>query len=121
MNIALWIVQVLLALLFIGAGGLKLFAYEKYKAVSEKKGPSGITRGLAGFIGVAELAGALGLVLPKALNVVPWLAAWAAFGLATDMLLAVIYHLRHREPPLPAALLLVLAAFLSLGRFSHWG
>jgi hypothetical protein len=38
MNTALWIVQVLLGLVFIAAGGMKVFAYEKYKAMSEKNG-----------------------------------------------------------------------------------
>jgi hypothetical protein len=36
----------LLALAFIAAGAMKLFAYEKYKTMSEKKGPTGLTRGL---------------------------------------------------------------------------
>jgi hypothetical protein len=58
------IVQGLLALAFIAVGAMKLFAYEKYKAQSEKNGPTGITRGLTTFIGVAELAGGLGIVLP---------------------------------------------------------
>ena len=59
MNVALWIVQGLLAFAFIAAGAMKLFAYEKYKAMSEKQnGPSGLTRGLISFIGVAELTGA---------------------------------------------------------------
>jgi len=47
---------------------MKLFAYEKFKARSEKKGPTGITRGLAAFIGVAEVAGGIGIVLPMATN-----------------------------------------------------
>jgi DoxX-like family len=63
MNASLWAVQILLALAFIAAGGMKVFAYEKYKAMSEKKGPSNITRGLTTFIGIAELAGAFGVVL----------------------------------------------------------
>ena len=67
MNVALWIVQGLLAFAFIAAGAMKLFAYEKYKATSEKQnGPNGLTRGLISFIGVAELAGAIGIVLPMA-------------------------------------------------------
>jgi hypothetical protein len=120
MNIALWVTQVPLALLFIGAGGIKVFAYERYKAVSERRGPSGITRGLAGFIGTAELVGAVGLVVPLAVHFAWWLAAWAALGLATVMLLAVIYHSPRRQPPMPSAALLVLAVLLALGRLSHW-
>jgi uncharacterized membrane protein YphA (DoxX/SURF4 family) len=55
MNLALWIVQGLLAFAFIAAGAMKLFAYEKYKAMSEKQnGPSGLTRGLISSIGVGS-------------------------------------------------------------------
>lgn len=119
MNLALWIVQVLLALAFIAAGRMKLFAYEKYKAMSEKNGPSSLTRGLTTFIGVAELAGGFGVVLPLATGVAPWLSAVAAVGLATVMLLAVGYHVRRRESPAAPAILFALAAFVSLGRLSH--
>jgi hypothetical protein len=47
---ALWIVQGLLAFAFVAAGGMKVFAYEKYKATSEKNGPSGLTRGLVSLV-----------------------------------------------------------------------
>ena len=63
MNIALWVVQVLLGVAFIAAGGMKVFAYEKYKTMSEKNGPSGLNHGLVTFIGLSEIAGAVGIVL----------------------------------------------------------
>jgi hypothetical protein len=84
MNLTLWIVQGLLAFAFIAVGSLKLFAYEKFKAQSEKKGPVGITRGLAAFIGAAEIVGGLGIVLPMATNIVPALSLWAALGLSNS-------------------------------------
>jgi uncharacterized membrane protein YphA (DoxX/SURF4 family) len=121
MNVALWVAQVLLALAFIAAGGMKVFAYEKYKAMSEKNGPSGITRGRATFIGISELAGAFGVVLPMATGIAPWLSAWAAAGLAIIMLFAIVYHVRRREPPAVPAILFGLALFVAIGRFSHWG
>ena len=121
MNGALWVVQVLLALAFIAAGGMKVFAYEKYKAMSEKKGPSRLTHGLTTFIGICELAGAFGVVLPMATGIAPWLSAWAAIGLATVMLLAIGYHVSRREPPVVPAILFTLAVFVSVGRLSHWG
>src|SRR6266481_5471141 len=97
MKLALWIVQGLLAFAFIAAGAMKLFAYEKYKSMSEKQnGPGGLTRGLISFIGVAELTGAIGIVLPMAAGVAPWLSIWAAVGLATIMLLAMGFHVRRR-------------------------
>jgi uncharacterized membrane protein YphA (DoxX/SURF4 family) len=110
----------LLAFAFIAAGGMKLFAYEKYKTQSEKNGPSGISRGLVTFIGVAEIAGSLGIVLPMATNTAPWLSLWAAVGLSTIMLLAIVFHLRRHESPAAPAILFLLAAFVVFGRFSHW-
>ena len=119
MNVTLSIIQGVLAFAFIAAGGMKLFAYEKYKIQSEKNGPSGITRGLATFIGIAEIAGGLGVVLPMAANIAPWLSPWAAVGLATIMLLAIGFHVRRHESPVAPVILLLLAAFVVFGRFSH--
>jgi uncharacterized membrane protein YphA (DoxX/SURF4 family) len=119
MNVALWIVQGLLAFAFIASGSMKLFAYEKYEKQSEKSGKTGITRGLAAFIGISEIAGALGIVLPMAINIAPRLSPWAAVGLATIMLLAIVFHLRRHESPLPALILFLLAAFVVYGRFSN--
>jgi DoxX-like family len=76
---------------------MKLFAYEKYKALSEKNGPTGITRGLGNIIGIAELAGGLGIVLPMETNIAPSLSPWAAVGLSTITLLAIGFHLRRHE------------------------
>ena len=121
MNVTLWVVQVLLALVFIASGGMKVFAYQKYKAMSEKNGPSGMSRGLVIFIGISELAGAFGVVIPMATGIAPWLSAWAAVGLAVVMLLAIGYHVRRREPPGAPAILFAMAVFVSLGRLSHWG
>jgi hypothetical protein len=49
MNVTLWIVRGPLAFAFIAVDTMKLFAYEKFKARSEKKGPTGITRDLAAY------------------------------------------------------------------------
>jgi uncharacterized membrane protein len=119
MNITLWIVQGLLAFAFIAFGAMKLFAYEKFKAQSEKNGPNGISRGLVIFIGVAELAGGIGIVPPMAANIAPSVSSWAAVGIATIMLLAIRFHLcRHKSASVPIVLFL-LALFVAVGRFSH--
>jgi DoxX-like family len=120
MNLTLWIAQGILAFAFIAIGSMKVFAYDKYKALSEKNGPTGVTRGLAGFIGGAELAGAFGIVLPMATHVIPWLSPLPAAGLATIMLLAIGFHLRRHESPAAPSILFLLAAFVTWGRFSHW-
>ena len=121
MNVALWIVQGLLAFAFIAAGAMKVFANEKDKAMSEKKsGPTGPSRGLITFIGMAEIAGSLGIVLPMATNIAPWLSPWAAVGLAIIMLLAIGFHVRRHESVAVPVILFLLAGFVVFGRFSHW-
>ena len=120
MNIALWAIQLLLGVAFIAAGGMKVFAYEKYRTMSEKNGPSGLNPGLVTFIGLSEIAGAVGTAVPMAVNVVPWLSPAAAAGLATVMLLAVFYHVRRHEPPTAPGMLFLLALFVAVGRFAHW-
>ena len=121
MNVALWIVQGLLAFAFIAAGGMKLFAYKKYNAMSEEKnGQTSLSRGLITFIGMAEIAGSLGIVLPMATNIAPWLSPWAAIGLAIIMLLAIGFHVRRHESVAVPVILFLLAGFVVFGRFSHW-
>jgi hypothetical protein len=58
-------------------------------------------------IGIAEMAGAAGLVLPGVTGVAPWITAVAAAGLSVLMIAATIFHVRRSEP---IALNLVLAA-----------
>jgi uncharacterized membrane protein YphA (DoxX/SURF4 family) len=119
MNVALWIVQGILSIMFLMAGGMKLFAYEKYKESAEKKsvgrGP-GVSRGLTTFIGICEVAGGIGLILPMATGVAPSLTTLAALGLGIIMVLATIYHLRRKEPAFVPIGLLVLAALVVVGR-----
>jgi len=119
MNVALWIVQGILSIMFLMAGGMKLFAYEKYKESAEKKsgghGP-GVSRGLTTFIGICEVAGGIGLILPMATGIAPSLTTLAALGLGIIMVLATIYHLRRKEPAFVPIGLLVLAALVVVGR-----
>src|SRR5260370_9697275 len=82
MNLALWVAQGILAFVFIAAGGMKLLAYQKYRAMLEKTGPTTLTRGTITLIGIVELAGAGGVVLPVAANIAPCLSLWSASGLA---------------------------------------
>jgi putative oxidoreductase len=70
------------------------------------------------FIGVAELAGGLGLILPAATRIRPMLTPLAALGLATIMTLAFVFHIQRGEwDALPVnAVLGALAAFVAWGR-----
>jgi hypothetical protein len=112
LHMGLWIVQGLLGLAFLGAGSMKL------TAPVEALAQMGIPGGLARFIGVAEVAGALGVVLPAATRVKPWLTPLAATGLATVMVLAAGFHIMRGEAShLGAPLVLgALAAFVAWGR-----
>ncbi len=115
MKIALWIVQILLALVFIASGSMKLFAFDQFAASAPALADQ---RGLVTFIGIAELAGALGLILPRLLGILPVLTTWAAVGLATIMVLATGFHLSRGEVShaVVTVILLVLAAFVIYGR-----
>ena len=119
MNLALWIAQGLLSAAFLMAGGMKVFAYEKYRKQAEAQSPAkgpGISKGLTTFIGISELAGALGLIVPLATHTAPILTPLAALGLAIIMILAVGFHLRRKEPATAAAVLLILSVFVTVGR-----
>ena len=114
MNIGLWIVQGILCVMFLGAGGMKVFAYPKY--VKSVGGQLNLSRGLVTFIGISELAGALGLILPMASGIAPMLTPLAAAGLAIIMLLATGFHLKRKEPAYMTVVLLLLSGFVAWGR-----
>jgi len=114
MNIALWFVQGLLCVAFLGSGGLKVFAYRKY--LESVGGKLGLSKGLVTFIGISELAGALGIILPMATGIAPILTTLAAVGLGIIMLLATGFHLKRKEPAYATLALLILAGFVAVGR-----
>ena len=76
MNVALWIIQALLAALFIFGGGMKLVL-----PLDKLTGPVPMPGMFLRFIGVCELLGGLGLILPSLLRIRPGLTPLAAVGL----------------------------------------
>ncbi|MBB6669500.1 DoxX family protein [Cohnella nanjingensis] len=116
MNIALWIVQGVLALLFMLAGSMKAFQYEKAKAAMPWVKDS--SKGLVTFIGVSELLGGLALVIPFAMGILPSLTPIAAIALAVVMLLAAFFHLKRKEYQGAGVnvILLAFAVFVAIGR-----
>jgi uncharacterized membrane protein YphA (DoxX/SURF4 family) len=114
MIIALWIVQALLAALFLFAGGTKLVLPIE-QMTAEIPMPGVFLR----FIGVAEVLGALGLILPGLLRIRPGLTPLAAAGLAVIMIGAVVVSLA--TGPLALALIPLavglLAAFVAYARW----
>jgi uncharacterized membrane protein YphA (DoxX/SURF4 family) len=118
MNIALWVVQGLLAFVFLMSGQMKVFSYGKYKAMTGAHAPS---KGLTAFIGISELAGAIGVVLPWATGVLPILTPIAAAALAVVMVLSLGFHAMYKDPAgkyVPALVLLVLSVVVAYGRFA---
>ena len=115
-NIALWIAQVLLALLFGFGGGSKLFTpiADLAKNAEWIRDLPALVR----FIGLAEFAGALGMILPAATRIKPGLVIWAAYGLATIMILATGFHVVRGEFAFtPITVLIgVVAGFVAWGR-----
>lgn len=122
MNIVLWIIQILLAAAFGMAGFTKLS--QPIEALSGMMPwvtamPALVVR----FIGVAEVAGALGLILPRATKIQPQLTAYAGVGLALVMLLAALFHASRGEfgTIAPSVVLFVLSVFVAYGRWPGRG
>jgi len=117
MNIALWIVQGLLALVMLGAGTMKA-ASPKTKLVANPHmaWASDFSAGQIKMIGLAEIAGAVGLLAPWATHILPVLTPVAAACLAVIMLGAVRTHLVRKEPWAPPLVLAALCAFVAIGR-----
>jgi len=113
-NYALWIVQGLLALLFLFAGGVKLvLPLETLAAQMPVPGP------FVRFIGVAEVLGAMGLILPGLVRIRPGLTPLAAAGLVIIMIGATVLTLVSgggAQALIPLAVGL-LAAFVAYGRW----
>lgn len=93
LNIVLWSVQGFLALFFLAAGAPKLIG----RGIERWTGFSDLDRPLVVFIGISEILGAVGLVLPMATRVLPWLTPLAAAGLGIIVLMAAGFHLRANE------------------------
>lgn len=123
MNTVLWILQIVLALVFSGAGAMKLL-----------QPPEKLARSVGGWVentpatalkalGAAELAGAVGVVAPAATGIAPLLTPVAAAGLAAVMVGAVVVHARRGEYANVAVnvVLAVAAVVVAWGRLGSGG
>jgi DoxX-like family len=114
MTYALWIVQGLLALIFLFAGGTKLVL-----PLEALAGDVPLPGWFIRFIGVAEVLGALGLILPGLLHIRPGLTPLAAAGLVLIMIGATVLTLASGTVASALFPLVVglLAAFVVYGRW----
>jgi hypothetical protein len=117
LNTTLWILQALLAFVFVGAGAMKLLT-PKARLVEKGQGwASELSGSQVKLIGAAELLGGIGLVVPWATATLPGLTPIAAAALVLLMGGAALTHVRRKEPPAPPIVLAVLAAIVAIGRF----
>jgi len=117
MNIALWVLQGLLAFVMLGAGGMKVASPKAKLVANPKMGwAKDFTEAQIKLIGLAEVLGAVGLIVPWATHILPVLTPIAAACLAVIMVGAGVVHLRRKESPMPIVLA-VLCAVVAVGRF----
>lgn len=118
MAIVLWVVQGVLAAMFLMAGTMKMF---RAKETLRPQMPWVEDLPVWGVkvIGALEFAAALGLILPMVTGIFPWLTPLAASGLVLIMLGAMVLHTRRKEPQGIAInfVFLALALFVAYGRF----
>ena len=116
LNIALWVLQVLLACFFVMVGNSHaLMPFEQI--APQAPWMNDVPRWLSLFIGYAEIAGGLGLVIPAATRMAPWLTPLAAVGLATIMILAIVFHVLKGE----TGVIWIHALLASLALIIAWG
>ncbi len=116
MNTALWVMQWLVGVVMVLTGALKLFT-PRLKLAEKFKWAATWTDTNVKLLGLAEVLGGAGLVLPWQLAIVPVLTPIAAIALAILMAGAVKTHLDLKEPFIPPAVLGVLCIVIALGRF----
>ncbi|MBI5822782.1 MAG: DoxX family protein [Chloroflexi bacterium] len=121
MNIALWIIQGLLAAMYLMAGSMKAFQPAKVRENPQMTWAKNRSDVFIRFVGTSELLGALGLILPLITGILPWLTVLAAVGLTLIQLLAIFTeHLPKKEfNVIPVNIvLLALAVFVTIGRWT---
>lgn len=117
MNLTLWIIQGLLAFVFAASGALKV-TQPREKLAKQTPYVEDFSPRILKWIGVLEVLGAVGLLIPLASGIQPWLTTLAAAGLGLTMIGAMATHLRRTEYPNLAlnVVLFLLAITIVLGR-----
>ena len=116
MNILLWVLQVLAALLYVSSGAMKVFLFDKISHDVPSFGA--LPRKAWTTLGIVELACAVGLIVPAAIHWQPMLTVLAAAALAVESLVFIWVHVKYREiaPTILSGVLGLLVAFIAYGR-----
>lgn len=99
MTFILWIINIALAVTFVGSGLMKISRAKENLVESGLEWADSYSDTAVKLIGAVEFLGALGLILPKALDIAPVLTPVAAVCLTVVMIGAVTTHIRRREFP----------------------
>lgn len=118
MDVVIWILQAVLALAFLGAGGMKLVRPKSALVSSGMGWASDFSDGAVKAIGAVEVLGAIGLVVPWLTGILPVLTPLAALGLGLIMIGAVVVHVRRKEMFVPPLVLAVLSLVVAVVRFA---
>ncbi len=118
MNSLLWILQGLLALVFLITGAIKIIR-PKEQLVAQMGWVEEVSQPVVRLIGFVEILGAVGLILPSLTGIMPWLTPLAAAGLALTMVGAALTNYRRKELPMIGlnSVLLVMILIVAVGRF----
>ena len=118
MNILLWVLQILGALLYGASGIMKVFMFDKISGDVPSFGA--LPRQAWTALGIVELVCVVGLVVPMAFNWLPTLTAWAAAILAIESLVFIGVHVKYRETHsiVMSAVLGLVMAFVAYGRMA---
>ena len=116
MNILLWVLQVLVALMYGASGVMKVFMFEKISGDVQSFGA--LPRSAWTVLGVLELVCAVGLIAPAALHWQPQLTIFAAILLAIESLVFIGVHVKYREmtPTIMSGVLGLIMMFIAYGR-----
>jgi len=121
MNIVLWILQGLIATMYVMTGLMKL-AKSRDDLMKQKdmNWVESVSAGNIKLIGLLELLAAVGLIVPQLTGILPWLTPFAAVGLILTMASAIALHSNRGDGMKKISMniiLMLLAGFIAIGRF----
>ena len=122
MDIALWVAQILLGLVFLMAGGIKL-AKSREELVEQMGWVEDFSDGAVKAIGGIEVLAAIGLIAPAVTGIAPILVPISAAGLAVAQAVAAVMHARRGgegQMIITNVVLIAMAAFVAWGRFGDY-
>jgi len=118
MNTILWVLQLLVAIVFLYSGTQKSIYSEQKLVASGQTGVEGLPIGVIRFIGISEILGTIAIILPLLLHILPVLTTIAAICLAAIMIPAAVIHYKRREfkNVLTNCILFLICVFIAYGR-----